>query len=85
MGWKIETFKMATYLSFPILVFIGFNEPSFYQDIMRERAKFNEVLEEERDLYIKRGSLSVVGRMDKLEDEIKRIESKVQGPQSNSK
>ncbi|XP_014669693.1 PREDICTED: protein PET100 homolog, mitochondrial-like [Priapulus caudatus] len=31
-GWKLEIFKMAVYMSFPVATFWYFNKPKFYED-----------------------------------------------------
>ena len=30
-GWKLEVFKMGVYISFPVVCFLVFNNPSFYE------------------------------------------------------
>ncbi|CAL1532155.1 unnamed protein product [Lymnaea stagnalis] len=39
-GWKLEVFRMAVYISFPVGLFYLFNQPSFFEDwMMEKRAK----------------------------------------------
>lgn len=35
-GWQLESFKMLTYLLFPVGAFIFFNHPAFYERAVRQ-------------------------------------------------
>lgn len=38
-NWKLEAFKMALYMSFPVAAFLVFNSPQFYQNAIYEWRK----------------------------------------------
>ena len=38
-GWKLEAFKMAIYMSFPVGAFLIFNSPQFYEKAIYEYRK----------------------------------------------
>lgn len=35
-GWKLESFKMLAYLSFPVGAFVYFNHPNFYEKSLKQ-------------------------------------------------
>ncbi|KAG5670328.1 hypothetical protein PVAND_000604 [Polypedilum vanderplanki] len=41
-GWKLEVFKMALYMSFPVALFHWFNQPEYFE---------KWVVETKRELY----------------------------------
>jgi protein PET100 len=44
-NWKLEAFKMALYMSFPIGAFLLFNSPKFYENAIFEwRKELDKVL-----------------------------------------
>ena len=38
-NWKLEAFKMALYMSFPVSAFLLFNSPKFYENAIFEWRK----------------------------------------------
>ncbi|CAI9736055.1 protein PET100 homolog, mitochondrial [Octopus vulgaris] len=38
-GWKLEIFKMAVYMSFPVGLFYYFNQPAFFENWMMTKRK----------------------------------------------
>lgn len=39
MNWKLESFKIAGYLAFPVICFVIFNHPYFYESALDENYK----------------------------------------------
>ena len=39
-GWKLEVFKMCTYVSLPIISFYLFNKPEYFQEFLAEKKKY---------------------------------------------
>ena len=47
-NWKLEVFRMALYVSFPVGMFVLFNSPFFYEDaILEARRKMNQFIDHE--------------------------------------
>jgi protein PET100 len=38
-GWKLEVFRMALYISFPVSLFYLFNKPEFFKEILIDYRK----------------------------------------------
>ncbi|XP_064606379.1 protein PET100 homolog, mitochondrial-like [Liolophura sinensis] len=38
-GWRLEIFKMALYMSFPVGMFYYFNQPEFFENWMMSKRK----------------------------------------------
>lgn len=38
-NWKLEIFKMAVYMGFPVGLFYYFNQPAFFESWMMEKRK----------------------------------------------
>lgn len=49
-SWKLEAFKMALYMSFPVGAFLIFNSPSFYENAIYEwRRELNALTVKDKD------------------------------------
>jgi len=68
-GWKLEVFRIALYLSFPVACFTIFNHPKFYEKVMMD-VKDQITNYDVRGLeYLK--ELSRKKRMEKMEEAIR--------------
>ncbi|KAL7634056.1 UNVERIFIED_CONTAM: hypothetical protein RMT77_015381 [Armadillidium vulgare] len=38
-GWKLESGKMALYISFPVILFYVFNQPKYFEDWVIQKRK----------------------------------------------
>ncbi|XP_074643467.1 protein PET100 homolog, mitochondrial-like isoform X2 [Tubulanus polymorphus] len=71
-GWKLEVFKMAMYMTFPIGLFYYFNQPEFFESWMIEKRA--ELFRHE-DPSAKSSIVKAASRLDRMRE--KQIEEQM--------
>ncbi|KFM61421.1 hypothetical protein X975_10493, partial [Stegodyphus mimosarum] len=74
-GWKLEVFKIALYISFPVGLFYVFNQPQYFEDwvVKTRREIFPPVNEESRKQF--REELTKRRRLKMEKELLKKLES----------
>ncbi|RXG59688.1 hypothetical protein Avbf_08465 [Armadillidium vulgare] len=42
-GWKLESGKMALYISFPVILFYVFNQPKYFEDWVTQKRQSPDI------------------------------------------
>lgn len=73
-GWRLESFKMLTYLLFPVGAFIYFNHPAFYERTLKETLQ-NMSTDINFDSLALLNSMSLEKSLDNLDKTIEELET----------
>ncbi|KAL0275117.1 UNVERIFIED_CONTAM: hypothetical protein PYX00_003077 [Menopon gallinae] len=53
-GWKLEAFRMAVYISFPVVMFHLFNDPNYFESSVRSlREEVHKRVDQEATMRIR--------------------------------
>lgn len=73
MGWQLESAKMLGYLAFPVVAFVYFNHPVFYEQSLRQTME-NMSKDINLDNLEQFEKLSNKGGIDKLSSTIEELD-----------